>query len=51
MFTPTLTAMAAFQMVLLSKNDIPLLCIVEISFFSGYVNFLGHLEQNNEIVC
>lgn len=50
MFTTTLTAMSTFQMVLLGENDIPLLCVVVISFFSGYVKVFGHVEQNNEIV-
>jgi len=50
MFTTILTAMSTFQMVLLGENDIPLLCAVVISFFSGYVNLFGHLEQNNEKV-
>ncbi|MEY2764772.1 MAG: hypothetical protein RLZZ205_1196 [Bacteroidota bacterium] len=50
MFTTALAAMATFQMVLLSKNDIPLLGIIVISFFSRYVEVFGHIEQNNEIV-
>lgn len=43
MFTTTLTAMATFQMVLLSENDIPLLCVVVISFLSGDVSVVGHV--------
>lgn len=50
MLTTTLAAMATFQMVLLSENDVPLLCVVVISFLSGYVLVVGHDEQNNTIV-
>jgi hypothetical protein len=50
MFTTALAAMATFQMVLLCENDVPLLCVVVISFLSGYVSVVGHDQQNNTLV-
>lgn len=50
MFATALTTMTSFQMILLCENDIPLLRVVVISFFSGYVSVVVHHQQNNEIV-
>ncbi len=50
MFTTALAATSAFEVVLFSKHNIPLLGVVVVSFLTGYVLVFVHHQQNNEIV-